>query len=219
VQFLCITAQPNRARDAAGQGDIMQALRTAARLAAIAILAGPAGLSGAGQEGPTTFTSLTPAGYEVITLKPSGATLAVLGLIECPEIAGARQVPLGQNAKVISPSGTPMSSFPRKFSFRVTATLRKTILDDPAHSVSTEEDPQGFIMHLRYRLKIYNGLQKEELEPQSVEQVGMPEDIEYDERVFRVSFDVGRRPITDRVVLEVLSPAGERLARFHFELL
>ena len=197
----------------------MQALRSAAKLVAIALVAGPACLSGAGQEGPTTFTSLTPAGYEVIALQPSGATLAILGLIECPEIEGARQVPSGQNAKVISPSGTPLSSFPRNFNFRVTATLRKTIQENPSHSVSTEEDPQEFIKHLRYRLKIYNGLQKQELDPHSVEQVGMPEDIAYDERVFRVAFDVGQRPITDRVVLEVLSPEGERLARFHFELL
>jgi len=197
----------------------MQALRSAARLTALAILAGPVVLSGAGQEGPTEFHALTPAGYEVLTLKPSGAKLAVLALIECPEIEGARQLAAGERAKVVSPAGAPLSSFPSRFNFRVTATLRKTILDDPTHSLSIGEDPRQFILRLRFRLKIYNGLQKQEAEPQSVEQVGMPDDIAYDERVFRVSFDVGQRPITDRVVLEVLSPEGERLARFHFELL
>ena len=46
----------------------------------------------------------------------------------------------------------------------------------------------------------------------------MPPDIPYDERVYQISFDIGRIPITDRVVLEVLSPSGERLCKFHLDL-
>ncbi|HET7873110.1 MAG TPA: hypothetical protein VFL42_11405 [Terriglobales bacterium] len=197
----------------------MQALRSAARLAVLVVLGVPVILRGAGQEAPMEFHSITPAGYELMTLQPSGATLSVLALIECPEIEGARQVAAGESAKVISGSGAPLRSFPRRFNFRVTATLRKTVIDDPTHSISIGDDPRQFILRLRFRLKIYNGLEKQEVEPQLVEQVGMPEDIAYDERVYRVNFDVGQRPITDRVVLEVLSPEGERLARFHFELL
>lgn len=198
----------------------MEALRSAtARLVILAMLVAPAALSGAPQEGQAEFRAITPAGYEVITLKPSGATLAVLGLIECPEVEGAHSVAEGVRSKVMSAAGAPMTSFPRRFSFRVTATLRKTIQDDPSHSISTGEDPRQFILGLGFRLRVYNGIDRQELAPQSVEQVGMPEDISYDERVYRVSFDVGERPVTSRFVLEVFSPQGERLARFHFELL
>ena len=31
-----------------------------------------------------------PAGYDVMVLKPSKATLSLLGLIECPELEGAQ---------------------------------------------------------------------------------------------------------------------------------
>jgi len=49
--------------------------------------------------------------------------------------------------------------------------------------------------------------------------IGVPADIPYDERVFRVSFDIGERPVTDRFMLEIYSPEGEQLGRFCFELL
>jgi hypothetical protein len=191
----------------------------AAGLAAFAMFAGPVTLARPRQESQPTYSTITPAGYEVITLKPSGAIVAVLGLIECPEVEGARHVAEGLQSRIISPSGAPLAFFPRRFNFRVTATLRKTILDNPSSSVVTAEDPRQFIMHLGFRLKVYDALHKQELAPQAVEQVGMPDDIAYDERVFRLTFDVGERRITDRFVLEVLSPEGERLARFHFELL
>lgn len=213
--------QPDRARSLpAGRRGLLKALRSVASgLAAFAIFAGPLTLARPRQESQPTFSTITPAGYEVITLKPSGTIVAVLGLIECPEVEGARHVAEGLQSRIISAAGTPLASFPRRFNFRVTATLRKTILDNPSRSVVTAEDPRQFILHLGFRLKVYNGLEKQELAPQSVEQAGMPDDITYDERVFRVAFDVGERRITDRFVLEVFSPEGELLARFHFELL
>jgi hypothetical protein len=213
--------QPDRARSLpAGRRALLRTLHSAAAgLAAFAMFAGPVTLARPRQESQPTYSTITPAGYEVITLKPSGAIVAVLGLIECPEVEGARHVAEGLQSRIISPSGAPLAFFPRRFNFRVTATLRKTILDNPSSSVVTEEDPRQFIMHLGFRLKVYDALHKQELAPQAVEQVGMPDDIAYDERVFRVTFDVGERRITDRFVLEVLSPEGERLARFHFELL
>lgn len=191
----------------------------AAGLAAFAILAGPLTLARPRQESQPAYSTITPAGYEVITLKPSGAIVAVLGLIECPEVEGARHVAEGLQSRIVSAAGAPLAFFPRRFNFRVTATLRKTILEEASRSVATAEDPRQFILHLGFRLMVYNALEKQVLAPQAVEQVGMPDDIAYDERVFRVTFDVGKLPITDRFVLEVSSPEGERLARFHFELL
>jgi hypothetical protein len=49
--------------------------------------------------------------------------------------------------------------------------------------------------------------------------IGVPAEIESDERVFRVSFDVGEVPVTDRMVLEVTTPEGEDLTHFPFGLL
>jgi hypothetical protein len=49
--------------------------------------------------------------------------------------------------------------------------------------------------------------------------IGVPAEIAYDERVFRVSFDVGQIPVSDRVILEVTSPEGEGVTHFAFVLL
>jgi hypothetical protein len=62
-------------------------------------------------------------------------------------------------------------------------------------------------------------LQMREIQPDSVEMIGVPADIAYDERIYRVRFNVDQLPVTDRCVLEVLLPDGERLTRFHFDLL
>jgi hypothetical protein len=48
--------------------------------------------------------------------------------------------------------------------------------------------------------------------------VGVPLDVSYDERIYRVAFDLGDVSMGERIVLEVLSPEGERLTRFHLDM-
>ncbi len=168
---------------------------------------------------PDILHANTPAGYEVIGLEPSGSTVSLLGLVECPEVEGAQHKAEGSHGKVVSAGGQTLDHFPRRFSFRITASLRRTLLENASYKLTTNEDPQQFLLRLGFRLKMYDGLRMRELTPESVQMIGVPADVPYDERVYRVSFDVGDLPVTNRVVLEVLSPEGERLTRFHFELL
>jgi hypothetical protein len=161
----------------------------------------------------------TPAGYSVIQLNPSGAHLSLLALVECPEIEGAQHVSGGLNATILSADGVPLKHFPRDFSFRITATLRKTVLDPPESTIVTGEDPRQFLLKLGFRLKIYDGLDMREVKPKTVTLIGVPADIASDERVFRLTFDVGELPLSDRLVLEALSPQGENLTHFCFALL
>ena len=162
----------------------------------------------------------TPAGYSVIQLNPSGALLSLLALVECPEIEGAQHVAEGLNATIVSAEGVPLKHFPRDFSFRITATLRKTVLDPPEHTIVTKEEPRQFLFKLGFRLKIYDGLDMREVEPKTVTLIGVPADIAYDERVFRLTFDVGGDlPLSDRLILEALSPQGESLTHCCFGLL
>lgn len=167
----------------------------------------------------TVFHAITPAGYDVVLIKPSGSVLTFLGLIECPELEGARQMYEGERAAIVSADGKPLTYFPRHFNFRITASLRKTILVEPTDAFSLTEEPQDLLVQLRFRLRAYHALQVEEIQPQSVQIIGVPADVPNDERVYRVSFSLGDMPITDRCVLEVLSPSGERLTKFHFDLL
>jgi hypothetical protein len=165
------------------------------------------------------FHSAMPAGYTVVRLQPSGANVSFLGLIECSEMEGAQQVSQGLTAKVLDSHGVPLRTFPRKVSFRVTATLRKTLIDPPLDSVTIGDTPAQFLLGLGFRLKVYHGLERRELAPESVEMIGVPADVPYDERVFRVSFDLKNLPVTDRLVLEVISPEEETITHFTFGLL
>jgi len=160
-----------------------------------------------------------PGGYTVIQLNPSGAQVALLALIECPEIEGAQSVSEGLKATVVSAAGVPLQHFPREFSFRVTASLRKTVVEPPEYAFASGEAPQEFLLKLGFRLKIYDGLRVSVVMPKTVTMIGVPADIAYDERVFRLAFDVGELPLSDRLVLEVLSPEGEYLTHFCFALL
>ncbi len=177
-------------------------------------------IAGAGQlqTGPG-FHSAMPAGYAVVRLQPAGADVSVLGLIECPEMEGARHVSQGLNSGIVTAAGVPLRHFPRHFSFRITASLRKTLLEGPSDTLMTREDPRQFLLKLGFKLKVYHGLQTHEVAPRSVEMIGVPADIPYDERVFRVSFEVADLPVTDRAVLLVLSPDDEPITHFAFGLL
>jgi hypothetical protein len=160
-----------------------------------------------------------PAGYVVVRLQPSGADVLVLGLIECPEIEGARHVSEGLNSRIVMADGARLEHFPPRFSFRVTVSLRKTVLDGPSDTLITREDPRELMLKLGFKLKVYHGLETHEVAPQSVEMIGVPADVPYDERIFRVNFEVENLPVTDRVVLLVLMPDEETLTHFSFGLL
>lgn len=165
------------------------------------------------------FHASTPAGYEVLLIRPSGAVVSLLGLIECPELEGAQQVAAGVSASIVNVEGQNLRHFPSNFSFRITASLRKTVLVEPTDTLNIHEPPENLLLRLKFKLKAYHGLEVREITPESVELIGVPADVRSDERVYRVNFNVDRLPITDRCVLEVLSSTGEHMAKFHFDLL
>jgi hypothetical protein len=160
-----------------------------------------------------------PAGYAVMVLKPSKATLSLMGLIECPELEGAQHVAEGSHKRLVSADGATIRQFPQRFSFRITASLKKIFIEGPDSSVDVAGDPEELLLKLKFRIRAYNGLESREIEPQSIEMIGVPADVPYDERVYRINVDTGNLPITDRVIIEILSPQGELLTHFPFSLL
>ena len=48
--------------------------------------------------------------------------------------------------------------------------------------------------------------------------IGVPDDVPYNERVYRVAFEIGSVPTDRRMLLEVLTPQGERICKFHLDL-
>ena len=163
--------------------------------------------------------SAMPAGYDVVILKPSGVNLALMGLIECPELEGAERVASGMEAKLVSSDGGNIKTFPGHFSFRITATLQKVVVDSAASSLEYRGEPRDLLLQLKFRVKAYRGLKMREITPDSIELIGMPANVPYNERIYRVNIKTPDMPITDRVVIEILSPQGEVLTHFPFNLL
>jgi hypothetical protein len=167
----------------------------------------------------SAYHAIMLAGYDVLSIKPGGSVVTFLGLVECPQLEGARQIAQGVEAKVINADGKPLAYFPSNFSFRVTASLQKPILMDPTDVFNIADKPEDLLLKLKFRLRVYHGLQVRQIMPVSVQMIGVPADVPYNERVYRVNFSVNSLPVADRCMLEVLSPEGKRLTKFYFLLL
>jgi hypothetical protein len=93
-------------------------------------------------------------------------------------------------------------------------------MENPGSTLETDAEPSLLLTKLKFRLKAYDGLHMRIVFPDSSTMIGVPADIPYDERIYRVTFELPEdEPVTERFVLEVLSTKGERLARLHFSLL
>ncbi len=170
------------------------------------------------KSGPGLHSAM-PAGYDVVTLKPSGVNLSIMGLIECPQLEGAQHVASGLQSQIVSSDGVRIDKFPHRFSFRITASLRRVVLDAPASALDFSGNPQDLLLNLKFRIRAYHGLETGEISPESVTMIGVPADVASDERVYRVGVNIGDMPVIDRFVIEVLSPEGEVLTHFPFSLL
>jgi hypothetical protein len=189
-----------------------------ARSGVLAIIAafGLAAIAGNAPRGGNGLHPNIPAGYDVVVLKPSGANLSLMGLIECPELEGAQSASEGTHKRLISADGDTIRHFPQRFSFRITASLRKMLIDRPVTSVDISDEPHELLLNLKFRIRAYNGLEAHEIVPESVEMIGMPADVPYDERVYRINLTNVDLPITARLVVEIRTPQGKLITHFPF---
>jgi hypothetical protein len=85
--------------------------------------------------------------------------------------------------------------------------------------VDAKDNLNAYLLNLRFELKVFAGLRKRELQPLAVKLIGVPADLPYDERIYRVSFELPNIPVEERIVLNVMTPSGECLSKFHLDLL
>lgn len=174
------------------------------------------------EDAPKVFWYKTPIslGADSFVLHPAGQKFYILASVEDKrfnhlEVSRVRTSPF-----VIDRAGSLWMHYPEEITFRVTASA---VQDNFAELDTTDIDEGGdinsFLLGLKFRLKAYRGLDMEIREPAEIKMIGMPADVAYDERVSRVTFDTGDLPVDTRLVLEVLSPGGQLLSRFHLELL
>ena len=195
-------------------------------LIALAVLCGVAFAGSAGKAPPDPdleyrFHSVVPLGTDAVIIKPGKHTVYLLAAAESIGFEGMRRIKEGENTySLLAPDGQPVTAYPQFIDFRVMAT-RRDLRDpdlDPFPMEQPVTDLNQYLLGLQFELKAFHGLECRTLAPAVVQMVGMPGDVSYDERVYRVSFNLGQVPIGDKLVLEILDPQGQRLAKFHLEL-
>jgi hypothetical protein len=166
------------------------------------------------------FHKVVPLGMDTVRLDPARELVSMLASVTSPGFEGMRRSPVQGKVRLRNASGKPVRSFPGELDFRVTAEQAqgKTAAENPV-ALQTAMTSAQFMLSLRFRLKVFHGLDSFYLEPTSVEQIGPPADVPSVERIYIAHFRLEQIPATDRLLLEVLTPGGERVLRFHMELL
>lgn len=168
------------------------------------------------------YHSVVPLGGDALLLNPGHHLFSFLASAESVGFEGWRQEALGDTTKLLDADGNPVQRYPRFVDFRITASVRGKVLPglEPL-LIDWQSDIQNvneYLENLRFRVKIFRALDVTLVEPKTIKVIGVPLDVPYDERIYRVSFDLGEVPMAERIVLEVLSPDGERLTRFHLDM-
>ena len=170
---------------------------------------------------PVAINGRVPLGIETFHLQPANQDFYLMASAENPLFANMRRITdaNGNRNKLISGNGKVVSVYPESVQFRLTASSREKLLDDKPFPTEATIPLNELFVKLHFRLKIFHGLEYHYVQPSYVEDVGMPREVPYNERIYRIGFHLGKVPIEDRVVMEVFSPSGERLCKFHLDLL
>jgi hypothetical protein len=168
---------------------------------------------------PVAVNGRVPLGIETFRLEPAKRDFYLMASAENPMFVGMRRVTGGDREELLNANGKAVTVYPERVQFRLTASSRAKLLDDKPFDTNSPLTLDQLLDQLRFRLKVFHGLTFRYIEPAFVEDVGMPRNMPYDERIYRIGFDMGKIPIQDRVVMEVLTPSGQRLCKFHLDLL
>ena len=172
-----------------------------------------------GRRSSISLNGRIPLGIESFRLQPANSDFYLMASAEDSGLAGVQRVQEGTKSELVSANGQAMKFYPEKIQFRLTASSREKMVDERPYETTEKIALEDLLSKIRFRLKIFHGLESRTVLPSYVDDIGMPRSVPYNERIYRVGFKLGRVPIEDRVVMEVYSPAGERLCKFHLDLL
>jgi hypothetical protein len=181
------------------------------------------GMALIGQSSDATihYQELVPLGATAFAINGSTwhGTLSLLGSAESVQFNGMTARGPEHQRALFTAAGQRIANYPGRVAFRVTATFRRPLLDPDPFPVKTSEEENSYLLGLRFRLVVFHGLRQKVIAPASVEMIGVPPEMPYDERIYRIVADLGEIPVLDRIVLEVHSPDGARLCKFHLDLM
>ena len=165
------------------------------------------------------YHSIVPLGMENLRLQPTGQAVRLLATAECGNLEGIRRIGVLGNARLVAPNGSRLLYYPSEISFRLTASALKKADRDALIDVNADQDINSFLLNLHMRLKVFRGLDAYELEPEQAALIGVPAAVPYGERIYHAVFHLEQVPSDARIVLEVFDGSGQRISRFHLDLL
>lgn len=166
---------------------------------------------------PLAVNGRVPLGIENFRLEPAKADFYLIASAENDEFKDIDRIAVGDRDELVKRDGTRVKEYPYSVQFRISASEREAFEDQP-WKITEKVSVQDLVSKLRFQVKVFHGLQWRTIKPDYVRDIGMPRDVSYNERIYQIGFTLGRVPIFDRVVLEVLSPDGQRLCKFHLDL-
>lgn len=173
--------------------------------------------SGQDNDALLVYNARVPLGVESFELEPSGKYFYVMASVESPNFQGLRRVMRHDQSDLLNTDGTPVRYYPEHLQFRLSASMRERMIDEP-YKEKLPVKVEDLLQSLRFRLKVFHGIRYWFIGPKVVQDIGMPRNVAYDERIYGVSFDIRKIPIQDRIIMEVLMPNGQRLCKFHLDL-
>lgn len=178
-------------------------------------------LLGQPDDGVIHYHELVPLGADCFAVQGPKwhHVLSMLVSAESTEFQGMTAKGTEHQRALYAADGHVIARYPGRVAFRVTASFRTSLVDLPPFPVKTAADQNSYLLRLKFRLVIFHGLHETVVKPTSVEMIGAPAEMPYDERVYRITADLARIPIADRVVLYVFDPDGNRLTKFHLDLM
>lgn len=165
------------------------------------------------------FRTITPLGTDALLLQPAKKLISMLLTLDCKALDDARVVEKGSRKFVITPEGTELLTYPSELKFRFTVGSRTVLGEKDPLEVQTSSTPEEFETHLHFRLKVFHGVDTQTVVPVESKIVGVPPEMPYDERIYRISFKLPEIPAGDRMMFEVLDDSGARVAKFHLQLM
>src|SRR5207249_9231747 len=139
---------------------------------------------------------------ETIRLQPSRSSSNLMASATSPAFEGLKRLRAGANGTaftLVSDSGRRVNFFPDQILFRVTASTRGEPLEVEPLTFETKQSAEELILHFQFRLRIFHGLEWQDLNPAKVEMIGVPADVSYPERIYLVRFDLHLVPADDRL--------------------
>lgn len=185
------------------------------------LMSAASSLSQSPSERMVRYHELVPLGTQTFIVQGNRwrRLLALIASAESPQFEGMKASDQDQRPRLVAGDGTPFVAYPSRVVFRLTASFRTDFIDSEPFSVTSSKDENDYLLNLKFRIVAFHGLTQTVIEPSSVEQIGVPAEMRYNERIYRVAVDLAKVPITDRVVFEVYDPAGARLYKFHLDLI